>query len=87
MNVPIINTTLYVILFASAGIFFLAAIILSNKNKVLLHKDMAKSYRAPVPPRTMLNEFGKKIHTVLCVSGASAIISVFILSVIELIST
>lgn len=59
-------------------IFFILLVILGVDKWVLLYKRNFGSFRhGPIPPRTMLNDFGKLVLTALYAIGVLALIFVF----------
>lgn len=83
MSMQSVVISLYIVCVTSSIVFFIAALTLSFKSKVLSVKELAKTFRNPIPPRTMLNKFGKQAHTVLCISGVLASACILFLIVIE----
>ncbi|VAW87310.1 hypothetical protein MNBD_GAMMA17-1578 [hydrothermal vent metagenome] len=59
-----------------AVVLIIAAFILYAfpKEKILSVKELAKTFRGTMPPRTVLNDFGKKTHTIFYVSGVLMIL-------------
>ena len=51
-------------------IFFLCLLMLSFREKVMIISDLPKFIGGPIPPKHMLNSFGKKIHVVLWISAS-----------------
>ena len=58
-------------------VFFTSLVILGFKDKVMHIKSTPSNvwlHRNPVPPRNMLNKFGKVVHTIFHISGALMIV-------------
>lgn len=83
MDISSLITVLYGLLIVTVGIYIISALTLGFKSKVLSVKELAERCRNPVPPRRMLNDFGKRIHSILCISGVLATVFLLMLLVVE----
>jgi len=66
-----------------ATVFFLCLFILSFRDKVMTIRDYPKSVGGPIPPKHMLNNYGKIIYAVLWVSACFFPVGVIALLLVE----